>query len=814
MRVLVESLQADLRYALHLFRKAPLSTAAIVLVLAFGLGLHLAVLAFYRTFFLAPIPGVQAPDRLAIVAGRGSLGGGWLPISYLDYRSLAAASRTLSPIAAYRDISVALPVNEAPRYVLGEIVSPGFFELLGAHARLGRTLQPGDDESGDPQVVVLSSYLWQTSFGGDPHAVGRKILINQAPFTIVGVMDREFVSVEGLSAPRLWVPLAAYRTAFPEPEQFLKRESRTLLLVGRLRQGATFSQARLELDVIARRLEQDSPAQGKRELELSPLAARIAADRQVSLRHSTVLLLLLSTTFLLVACSNLANLLLARGLTRHQEIRTRYQLGASQGRLVRQFLTESLVLSLIGGLLAPIGAWGLLKLLIALKPPVLPGLAQESFLGPGVYLFELAAALAIGLVAGAAPALQVWRGGFLVQRESAGPGASVSRGAILQGRCSIAFQALLCTVSLACAGFFVSSLLRLAEIDPGFARKGLLVTSLDLKSPGYSESEGRQLQQQLLLTLGSTATIRAAALAGGRPLGGFNIWRDVSLVRSAQHTETTLVASQVVSSDYFRCLGIPLLRGRGFDTRDQAGAPPAVIVNEAAVQRFWPRRDPLGQRLYLDDEGVPVEVVGVARDAQYIRLGEAAIPVLYLASSQRYLSRSYLHVRFTQGERDAVAAVSAALRRLSRVRPGEIQTISQVIERSLWLPRLEAVLLSVISLFGLALAITGMAGVTALFGQQRRRDLGIRAALGATPGGLFGSAVGREVLAAGGGATAGVAAAWLIHLRVANLLFESQSQGLQVAWWAAALTLSAAFLASGIPAARWCRQQPALWLRF
>jgi len=807
----VEAIRTDLRYVLRLFRKAPFSTMSILLVLAFGLGLHIAVFAFYRTFFLAPVPGVQDPDRLAIVAGRGSLGGGWLPISYFDYRRLAGASRTLSPIAAYRDVSVAL--EELPDHVVGEMVTPGFFEVLGIRPMLGRTFQPEDDESGDPHVVVLSSRLWQTSFGGDPRAVGRKILINQTPFTIVGVVDRKFVAVEGLSAPRLWVPLAAYRIVFPEPDLFFKRDSRTLLLVGRLQEGATLQQAKMELDTLARRLEQESPAEGKRDMVLSPLTARVAANHGITLRRSTALLLLLSATFLLVACGNVANLLLVRGLARQQEIRIRYQLGASRGRLIQQFLTESLVLSLVGGLLALLVADGLLNLLIVLKPPILPGLAQESLLGPSECILALAAALAVSIVFGVAPALQACRNQFLIHQEMTDLWSSASRGALFRGRCSIAFQAFLCTVSLACAGFFVISLLRLGKIDPGFEQKDLLLVSLDLKAAGYGESEGRQLQQELLRTLSSSSSIRAVALAGGRPLGGFGTWRDVSLAPSASRTEKTLVASETVSLDYFQCLGIPILRGRGFGARDQAGSPPAVIINETAGRLFWPGRDPLSRYLYLDDETAPAEVVGIARDAQNIRLGEASIPVVYLASTQRYLSRAFLHVRFAGSQRDAMAVVKDSLIRLGRVRTGEIQTISQVIDRSLWLPRLEAALLSILSLFALALAITGIAGVTSFFAQQRRRDLGIRAALGATPGGIFRSAVGRELTAASGGAVAGIAAAWLIHLRIAGALFEPANYALQVAAWAAALTLSAALLSTGFPAIRWSRSEPALRLR-
>lgn len=811
MRAIAETTLTDLRYTLRLIRKAPFSTASILLVLAFGLGLHIAVFAFYRTFFLASVPGVQAPDRLAVVAGRGSLGGGRLPISYFDYRRLAATSGTLSPIAAYEDVSASLTLGELPEHVVGEMVTPGFFEVLGVRSVLGRTLQPAD-ESGDPHVVVLSSYLWQTSLGGDPRVVGRKVLINQTPFTIVGVIDRKFVGVEGLSAPRFWVPLSAYRVVFPEPGLFFQRDSRTLLLVARLRRGATLQQAKTELDVLARRLERESPAEGKRDMVLSPLSARIAADRGVSLRRSTALLLLLSFTFLLVACGNVANLLLVRGLVRQQEIRIRYQLGASRSRLTQQFLTESLVLSLAGGLLALLVADGLLNLLIALKPPFLPGLAQESFLGPGTCALALTVALAVSLIFGLLPALQASRSRFLVPREATGAGASLSRGALFRGRCAIGFQAFLCTVALACAGFFVISLLRLGRIDPGFERRDLLLISLDLKTAGYGESAGRQLQQELLRKLAGFRGIRSAALAGDRPFGGFSVWRDVSRFPTASRAEKTLIASEVVSPDYFRCVAIPILRGRGFDGRDRAGSSPAAIVNETLGRLFWPGRDPLGQYLYLDDETRPVEVVGVARGAQYIRLGEASIPVLYLASSQRYLSRAFLHVRFARDQRDALAAVSGSLSRFGRIRPGEIQTISQVIDRSLWLPRLEATLLSILSVFALALAVIGIAGVTSFFAQQKGRDFSIRAALGATPGRLFGNAVGRELIAAGSGALAGVVAAWLIHLRIAGVLFEPEKYRLNVAAAAAVLTLSAALLSTVLPVIRLTRSEPRLRL--
>jgi predicted permease len=812
MRAAFESLRTDLRHALRLFRRAPFSTASMLLVLAFGLGLHIAVFAFYRTFFLAPVPGVQAPDRLAVIAGLGSLGEGWLPISYFDYRRLAGASQTLSPIAAYLDVSVSVPLGGLPDHVVGEMVTPEFFDVLGVHARLGRTLRP-EDESGNPYVVVLSSHLWQTGFGGDPRAVGGKLLINQRPFTIVGVIDRRFVGVEGLSAPRFWIPLAAYRAAFPEPDLFFKRDSRTLLLVARLQRNATFQQARMEIDALARRLEQESPAEGKREMVLAPLTSRIAADRGASLRRSTALLFLLSAAFLLISCGNVTNLLLAKGLARQQETRIRHQLGASRGLLARQFLTESFALSLPGGLLALLVAACLLKILIALRPSFLPGLAQESLVGAKEWVFAMVATLGAGVLFGLAPAIQSCTRRFLSHHEPAGLWSSVSHGALLRGRCLIAFQSFLCTVSLACAGFFVISLLSLERVDPGFERRDLLLVSIDLKSAGYGESEVRQVQQDLLQTLRRSPGVRLAALASDRPFGGFSIWRDVSVTRTASRTERTLVASEIVSPDYFRCVGIPILRGRSLDPEDHEGFSPSVVINETMGRVFWPGGDPLGRFLYLDGETLPVEVVGIARDAQYIRLGEASIPVMYLASSQRYLSRGFLHIRFARNQRDAVAAVRDSLIRQSRVRPGEIQTISQVIERSLWLPRLEATLASVLSLFALALAVTGTGGIIALFAQQRRRDFSIRAALGATSGRIIRDAVARELAAAGGGAVVGVATAWLINSRLADVLFAAEQSRLPIVFSAAAMTLAVVLLSAAFPVARLTGSERVLWLR-
>ncbi len=808
----IDAIQNDLRYALRLSQRAPFSTASIILVLAIGLGFHIAVFAFYKTFFLAPVPGVHAPERVVIVAGHGALGDDWLPISYPDYRELAGSSRTLSSVAAYQDVRVGFGVEGLPEPVLGELATPGFFEVLGVRPRLGRTLQPEESGSGDPHVVVLSFRLWQDRLDGDPRAVGRKVLINQTPFTIVGVVDEEFVGVDALRAPRLWVPLAAYRAVFPEPDLFLQPGSRTLQLVARLEGGATLELARKELDVLSERLEHESPAEGERDMVLSPLTARISAERGHALRRSAALLLLLSAIFLLVACSNVTNLLLVRGLARRQEIRIRYQLGASRIRLAQQFLTESMLLCLVGGLLALLVAGGLLRLLVALEPPFIPGLAQVSLLGIGECALGLLASLTMSILLGAAPGFQACSSRFLIH-QTAGAVLSDARGSLFRGRCSISFQAFLCTVSLACAGFFMVSLFRLEKIDPGFERSDLLLAYLDLKAAGYDENDGRLVQQELLRTLEGSPSVRSVALAGDRLLGGFSIWRDVSVTQAASREEKVLVASEIVSHDYFRCVGIPILRGRGFDSRDRAGSPPTVIVNERMGRLFWPGRDPIGQYVYLDGGPSPVEVVGIARNALHAGLEEAPIPVLYLASAQHDLNRVFLHVRFGHGRRDAARVVRDALSRLSRVPPGKIQTISQVIEQSFWLPRMGTVLLSILALFSLVLAVAGMAGVIAFFAHQRRRDFSIRAALGATRGRILMNAVRWELIAASGGALAGAAVTWLIQVRISSLLYEPEEYRLHVLVAATGLTLLMALVSAALPAIRLASSEPALWLR-
>jgi putative ABC transport system permease protein len=803
----------EVNLAVRLLRRRPFYTGAIVLSLALGIGLHTAALCYFDALFLAPVPGVRDPARAVLIAGRGVQGGDWLPISYDDYRELAAASRTLAATAAYQEVRAGVEIEGSREPMLGEIVTPGFFEVLGLHPFLGRTLKPEAGKPEDPYTVVLSYELWQSRFARNPRVLGKKLRINHNPFTVVGVAAQGFGGVDARKLPRFWVPLSAYTVVLPEPAMLLQPGNRMLFGLGRLAPGANLPQATQELKGIAAHLEEGDPADGDRSMVLSPLTTRVTGPRGDSMRRGALLVLLLATTFLLVACGNVVNLQLIRGLERSHEFAVRFILGVSKALIARQLLVESLVLSLLGGGCALLVAAGFRKLIVLLKPPVLQGLAGDPLLGTRGMVFLLLLTLAVSLFLVGALALPVFERRLLAGLKAADTTSSPSRSLGVLGRSVFALQALLCTASLACAGQFLTSLVRQYRIDPGFERSNLLLVSLEFKAAGTNERRGRVMQDDLLAGLESSAAVHAAALSENRLLGGFGVWRNVSPADATFTQDPASVASEIVSPSYFQTVGISILRGRAFDSKDSPVSPPRVIVSESLGRQLWPGQDPVGRYIRLDKETSPLEVIGVAGDARYLRLTEPPVPVLYLSSSQRYLPRAFLNVRPAGYPREAIRTVQQSLKRLNGVLVGQLQGVSEIVDQSLWLPRTSSALLSILALLALVLTSIGMTGVAARLAHQRRRELAIRTAVGASSLLLVRALVARDLLAALVGIFAGAATAIWIHLRIASLLYDPGHDTRFILVSSSCLTLTMAFFATTVPAAQVARLDPTPLLR-
>lgn len=783
-RTLIKQGVDDLRTRFVLKRE-PLLVALVVLSLTLGLGFHTFALSIYRCLVYRPLTGVTDPERVVLISGRGNLtGGGRLPISLPDYRDFMSSSRTVKALAAYQGIGPTVTISGYSEQVMADAVSSNFFDVLGVKPLLGRTLLSQDD-MGSP-VVVLSFRFWRDRFAKDPGVIGRKILINGQPHLVVGVCREAFTGIEALRSPRLWIPITSWPGARALQEQ---RSSRTVLLLGRLADGVTSQQVEAELHSISDLLAKDHPEEHDgRGVALVTLTGRASQPSGSSLVRIALILLLLSALFLVVACGNVAILLLLRSLTGDRATSIRIALGAPRERLLRQRLLESLLLA--GGTVFPslFLAKALQRILLATNPSFARPLEDHLSLGA----WEVGAAVAVTTCVVVSfnilPLFHTLFQRHLLRLEGLGNDSGVSTRTRLLGNVLLGSQVLLCTLSLALSALFIASLLRLMATDPGFERSPLLFASLDLKDQKAPEDFVDRIFQDLPL-------LHAAASSESNPLTGFRVWRDVSLTSGRTKDGSMLIASNAVSENYFQVIGLPILRGRAFGRTDDSPDSQAVIVSESLSRLLWRDRDPLGQRLFLDEEPSSVEVVGIARDVRLLRAGDP-IPTLYVPFAKRLSSGIVASLRFSGREADAVRLAQEATERATG--KAEIETLAQIRARSLLLPRWNAAASLLLATACAALTTIGAFGISSYFFHRRKREVAIRLALGASALGVFTAMARREVFWISAGALLGVAAALFLRGRLGRILLLS-SHDSWLALGAAALMFTVALLAILIP---------------
>ncbi len=815
----IAEIRQDARYGLYLALRRPLFTLTIVVSLALGIGLSTAVFSFVNAVLLRPLPGVRQPERLAYLASGGRLSSRQLPVSYPNYQDLKERSHVFSGLAGYQTIHVGFAAGKgAPVPLAGEIVTGDFFGVLGAEPALGRALSPVENRSPGTQPEVVIGYgLWQRSFAADPRVLGREVLLNGRPFTVVGVARRGFKGMTNFSAAELWVPLTMYPVVLPLPKVFEDRGNEVLRLVGRLRPGIGPQPAAAEVRAISARLAQEYPANDEGlGIALTPLVQPLSLKSGPV--KAGVFLMIVMNFLLLIVCVNVANMLLARAIARRGEIAVRVSLGASRGRLVRQLVTEGLVLSLAGGLGGLLIASASLGLLWRLRPPYLPEGAVSLSLDAPVLAFSLVTLLVVSLVVSLLPALQSYRadlGGALRGGQGfvrlGGRKVSLSQGLVI-------FQVALCALCLACAGLFLQGLHRVLQLDPGFDAAHLLSASFDLKTPGYDEARGRDVQRRLLEHAATLPGVRSVALSESPPLGGFHEWRQAAPENGVRFEgkdkKESQVGSLIVSPGYFRTLGIPVEKGRDFTTADRVGSQPVAIVNRAMARRFWPSADPVGDHVKLDDEARPVEVVGIVRDSKVLGIDESPIPLIYLALDQRYTEQAVLDVRTAGAPEPVMPEVRRAVAEVAPALPvAELLTASEGIAKGLWAPRAGAALLTFLGLLALALALFGIYGITAYSVTQRSREIGIRMALGARPASIVGMLVkgGMAVLLIGLGL--GIGLAHLSSRWISTLVYGLAGGDWLVLALIAVLLTAVGALANAVPAIRVARTHPSIDLR-
>jgi predicted permease len=775
----VEGLVADLRYAVRMLLRRPGFTLVAVLSLALGIGANTTIFSVVDALLLRSLP-VADPGRLVTIYTRDAQNPAMLsgPLSHLNWRDYREQARSFSGILGYSWLPMSFAKGAEASVIVGQLVSENYFQMLGVRPARGRvfTAEEGQRPGANP-VAVVSDHFWRQHLDGDPAVVGRAITINGSPFTVVGVAPASFTGTDTGIQPELWAPMTMNRQILRDPDLNLYGTRRGLIVnaIGRLRPAVTLAAAQAEMAAIARHLEQEYPADNRgRTVRLLPLPqATVPPELRGTLVNGSLLLLGVVGLVLLIACANVANLLLARATARRREIAVRLSQGARRGRLVRQLLTESLVLALCGGALGLLlMSWAdhvLLAFLPTLPFPVT--VALDFGADPRVLGFALAVTAATGLLFGLVPALQSSRPQLVAALKShAATAPARGRGMGLRGAL-VAGQVALSLVALVASGLFLRSLAAAQRLDLGYEAPEQLVSfSFDVGLYGLDRGRGEQLYRAIRERVAAMPGVAASALAQAGPLQG-SFYRSVFLEGQQDASANGLMLEvDDVDAEFFRTAGVPILEGRAFTAADRAGAARVAIVNRTMAQKLWPGRSALGKRFHFFDQP-SVEVVGVARDAKYNTATEDPQPFAYLPLAQNYTTAVTL---VTRAAGDPLALLPPLTRQVRALAPGlalVIQgTLPQQVHRALWAPRFAASLLALFGALALALAMLGIYGVMSFSVAQRARDIGVHMALGARRAVVLGMILAQGMRLVAAGLAIGILLALAVSRIAAGLL--------------------------------------------
>jgi predicted permease len=806
----MQTILSDVRHAIRTFWKAPGFSAAATLTLALGIGVNVAVFSLLHAALIDTLP-VREPHRLVQVftwTGDGDHFDFSYPL-YVDIRDRAAS---LEGLAAYLTGTVGIAVGDRSERVVGEFVTSNYFPLLGVQPALGPGLTGADELRGGPKVAVISHALWQSMFAGDGRAVGRTLRINGQTFTVVGVAPRGFTGIVRGQRADLWVSLAQFFPLRNRPDLLDQRTSSWMSLLGRLAPGVTERQAQDQLTAVVRQASPEADV-------TTDYAARVrrasTGDTGLVEGLETPLQLLMATVglILLIACANVANLLIARASSRQQEIAVRQALGATRLRIARQLLAETLVLAVAGGLVGLIFAFWIVDL-FELRPG---GGATPLALSTGVrlpvLLFAMALSVAAALAAGLIPALGTSRSDLVdvIKRGGSsfggGPGRRRARSALA------VVQIALSLVLIVGAGLFLRSLARLRSIEPSLATDRVIAATVNLTLRGYDEPRGQRFYEELLTGVARLPGIESATLTSVLPVtaGGARINLNARATRPA--IDAPFEADMITASPgYFQTFGIPLVRGRDFSAADRTPGRPVTIINETLKQRLWGDGDPVGQTLSFGAAD-GYEVIGVARDTKYRSLREAPKMTMYIPLAQSYSAAANLVVRTASSEE----AVRSVRREMAAIDAGlplyNVRTLAEHVERSLYVDALRARLISSLALLAVALAAVGIYGLVSFIVTERTREVGLRLALGAQPSEVLRLVLGTGSRLALAGIGLGlVLALWLTRIVASELYGVTPTDPLTLAGGALVL-YAIVLLATFIPALRVTRVDPMTALR-
>ncbi|HET9984370.1 MAG TPA: ABC transporter permease [Longimicrobiales bacterium] len=810
----METLLHELRVAARRLRRAPGFTVIVVLTLALGIGANTAIFSVVNSLLLKPLPYPE-PARLATIEHHyPGLNDLHAPVSAAGFRKYRDDTRSFESVAVETGWGPALTGYGEPQRLRGARVSGLWFRTYGVAPALGRAITPADDEPGANQVVVLSDGLWRRVFGADGGIIGRKVLLNGTPYDVIGVMPRGFEDFYNRDV-ELFTPVAL------TPEQFAQGWGNEYLsLTARLKPGVTTQAAAVEMDRIAVQVRAD-PAAGRDGgwgLTVTSL------DEKAKGKLRPVLLVLLGAVgfVLLIACANVANLLLVRATGRVKETAIRAAMGAERWQVVRGTLTESVLLAALGGGLGLLLAgWGV-SLLPKLAPERMRAL-QDVGIDGVVLVFTLVVAVLTGLVFGLVPALQSARPDLQETLREGGRGGTADRSGLLVRRLLVVAEVALALTLLTGAGLLVRSFARLQGVDPGFDPKNVLTFQLALPSGRYpSDTAQIAFFDQVLERLATVPGVKAAGATSVLPFGGS--WSTGSFaienLQPKKGEPGPWGDIRVVSPDFLRTLRVPLLKGRTFTPQDRLGAPPVAVVDEELVRRYWPAQDPIGKRITFDDPTAAgdtahwISVVGVVGHTKHEGLDADARVQLYLPYEQNGSSVMSVVLRTAGDPNRVVPLARAAVQAVDRDQPlARVRTLDSLVGDSLGERRLSMTLLAAFATVALLLAALGIYGIMAHLVTQRTRELGVRMALGAATGDVLGLVLRQGMGLAAAGIAFGLVGALSLTRLMTSQLYSVRATDPATFATVAVVLGAVALLATAVPALRAARVDPVEALR-
>ncbi|HTC66396.1 MAG TPA: ABC transporter permease [Candidatus Acidoferrum sp.] len=823
----LEVFMQDLRYGLRMLRKNPGFTAVAVLSLALGIGANTTIFTVVNAILLHALPvrdisrlvEMDTVDTKTLVTQARSEKLGMSFPNFQDYRR---DNTVFTDLAAFMPTEVTWSGGVEPRQLLSELVSANYFEVLGIRPARGRFFMPDEDtKPNGNDVAVLSYALWANKLGSDPGIIGKPLIFDARPYTVIGIAPRGFRgTITFFSSEQVWIPTSMKDQVLGGKikDFFNDRRFLTVGTIGRLKPGVEMTAAEASLKTMATHLEAEFPKDnGGRSVALSPLAdAAVGVNDHKRIALAGAMMMGVVGLVLLIACVNLANLLLAQGARRQKEISLRAALGAGRTRIVRQMLTESMLLSLAGGAVGLGIAYAGRSILWSFRPPFIEQSGIDLSLDSHVLLFTLGVAILTGFIFGLVPAVKASRPDLMETLKSGGRSGTMGwrrdplRSLLVIGEMALAL------ITLVGAGLFLHSMQNAQKTELGFESKNLLAMNFDLGALQYEEGRAQQFYRAAIEKVKNSPGVASVSIASNAPIGGgllrtvFPEGRD-----EASGYRGTLTTVNDIIPGYFETLRIPVLRGRSFNDGDRKETTMVAVASEAMVKQYWPNEDGLGKRFHFFGDPTLREIVGVAANSVINEVGEEPQPIVFLPMAQDYVPAVTLQVRTTGNPENVVATARAALQSLDpNLAVTNVFTIEQILAQALWAPRMGGLLLALFGALALVLSAVGVYGVLSYSVNQQTREIGLRMAMGAQRSDVMRLILGQGLRLTVLGLGLGVLVALGLMRVLVSLLFDVRAYD-PLTYTAVTLLLTAvALLACYIPARRAMRVDPMVALRY